>query len=117
MAAGGRVRTLRHQLTAFLVTSGGALALISGAKRFSNSGDLAGWLRTSAMVFFVGGCVAVGLWMLSTGTQELRRVGAARSGPALPVHLRPSRPRAMVSLLFGAILGIFVPAIMLFGFA
>ena len=111
------MRTLRHQLTAFLVTSGGALALLSGAKRFAKNDDLQGWLRTSAMVFFVGGCAVVGLWMLTTGTQELRRVGAARTGPPLPAHLRPSRPRALVSLLFGAILGIFVPAIMLFGFA
>ena len=111
------MRTLRHQLTSFLVASGGALALLSSAKRFPIEEAMHTWLRTSAMVFFVVGCTVIGMWMLTTGARELRRVAAQRDGPVLPSHLRPSRPRALVSLLFGALLGLFVPAILLFGFA
>jgi len=111
------VRTLRHQLTSFLVASGGALALLSGAKRFPKDEGMHAWLRTSAMGFFAIGCTVIGLWMLSTGASELRRCAAPTDGPKLPSHLRPSRPRAVVSLVFGAVLGLFVPALLLFGFA
>lgn len=109
------MRSLRHQLTGFVVASGGSLALLTAAKRFPEEEALHGWLRDGAMGFFVISCTGIGVWMLVTGSAELRRSAVSKSGPALPSHLRPSRPRALVSLFFGAILGLCVPALMLFG--
>ncbi|MCO4763001.1 MAG: hypothetical protein KC502_15905 [Myxococcales bacterium] len=106
------MQSLRHQLTGFLVVSGGAVALQTAAKRMS--GDMQSGLQSGAKGLFVVGCTLIGLWMLKTGAAELKRSAVANDGPPLPKHLRPSRSQALVSLLFGAVLGLGVPALMFF---
>ncbi len=105
------MRTLRFQLTGFLGLSGAAVALQEAAKRFSKDDALHGLLTGTAYWAFAVGCPLVGAWMLATGVAELRKVRAARSGPPLPKHARPSLGRAVVSVGMGLLLLVGVPVV------
>ncbi len=104
------LRDLRHQFTVFLMTGGLALALLEGSRRMNAHSSMAEWLRGSAIAVLLIGCTLAGVSMLVVGIVELRRAAAhsPAAGVARP-HGRVSRPRALLSVVLGAVLGLLVP--------
>ncbi|MEY3015545.1 MAG: hypothetical protein RIT45_4280 [Pseudomonadota bacterium] len=107
------VRELRHQLTVFMMAGGMALALLEGSRRFSAHSGMSEWLRGGAIFVLFAGCLLSGVTMLQRGASDLRRAAAQRGAAQIPAHQRVSRPRAMFSVAFGAVLGVLVPGALL----
>lgn len=107
------VRELRHQLTVFLMAGGMALAMLEGSRRFEAHAGMSDWLRSGSIFVLLIGCLLSGLTMLGSGTADLRRAAAQKGLAHVPAHQRVSRPRAVFSVAFGAVLGLLVPAALL----
>lgn len=111
----GNVRDIRQMLMVFVISSGTALALLQGAKRFGEETTLHHWLRWGALAVLLMGCGTVGLSLAGGAVSDLRRAGAPP-----PVvrpnarHQQVSRSAALFRLLLGLLVGVAVPAVALY---